>query len=253
MRRTLAVVACLPLLVLTACAGAPDVSPAEADEIAASEGGAEDSAAEDGTSGDTEGSADDETSPEGAGEGAGSAGSTEEQTDADVEAMLMSPGGTQVGTVEMTEMQGSGGSEDRLLEVHVTVENQEPGFKGFHVHQTGLCEPDSASPTDPGQTGAFLSAGGHLALEPQGENHGAHAGDMPSIRVGEDGTGSLTFMTDAFTLADLQDGDGSAVMVHEGPDNFANIPERYAPEGPDEETLGTGDSGGRAACAVVER
>jgi len=248
-RRTLAVVACLPLLVLTACAGAPDVSPAEADEIAASEGGTEDSAAEDGTSGDTEGSADDETSPEGAGEEAGSAGSTEEQTDADLEVMLMSPGGTQVGTVEMTEMQGAGGSEDRHLEIHVTVENQEPGFKGFHVHETGLCEPDSASPTDPATTGAFLSAGGHLAAE--GEDHGDHTGDLPSLSVGEDGTGSLTVMTDAFTLADLEDADGSAVMVHEGPDNFANIPERYAPDGPDDETLRTGDSGGRAACAVV--
>jgi Cu-Zn family superoxide dismutase len=41
-------------------------------------------------------------------------------------------------------------------------------------------------------------------------------------------------------------------MVHAGPDNFANIPERYAPAGPDEMTRSTGDSGGRIACGVVK-
>ena len=58
-------------------------------------------------------------------------------------------------------------------------------------------------------------------------------------------------MTDALTLADLLDDDGSAVMVHEDPDNYANIPERYAPEGPDQMTRNTGDSGGRIACGPV--
>ena len=35
------------------------------------------------------------------------------------------------------------------------------------------------------------------------------------------------------------------------PDDFGNIPTRYAPSGPDTETQATGDSGGRAACGVV--
>jgi superoxide dismutase, Cu-Zn family len=39
------------------------------------------------------------------------------------------------------------------------------------------------------------------------------------------------------------------VMVHSGPDNFANIPPRYGT--PDQETLDTGDSGSRIACGVV--
>ena len=34
--------------------------------------------------------------------------------------------------------------------------------------------------------------------------------------------------------------DGSAVMVHSGPDSFANIPARYG--GRDQETLNTGGS-----------
>ena len=51
---------------------------------------------------------------------------------------------------------------------------------------------------------------------------------------------------------DLLDDDGTALMVHSDADNFANIPERYAPEGADEDSTSTGDAGDRAACGVVE-
>ena len=51
-------------------------------------------------------------------------------------------------------------------------------------------------------------------------------------------------------LADLV---GRALIVHAGPDNYANIPTRYAAGGPDATTLATGDAGGRAACGVIER
>ena len=51
---------------------------------------------------------------------------------------------------------------------------------------------------------------------------------------------------------DLLDDDGTALMVHSDADNFANIPERYAPEGPDEDTRSTGDAGSRLACGVIE-
>ena len=71
------------------------------------------------------------------------------------------------------------------------------------------------------------------------------------------GTASLEFVTDRFDLSDLRDDDGSAVMVHVGRDNFANIPERYVSTtsgqpGPDDATLATGDAGARYACGVVE-
>ena len=73
---------------------------------------------------------------------------------------------------------------------------------------------------------------------------------MPVLLVNEDGTSRGTFQTDRFSLEDLKDADGSAVIVHAKPDNYANIPERYAPE-PDADTLATGDAGSRAACGVV--
>jgi Cu/Zn superoxide dismutase len=78
-----------------------------------------------------------------------------------------------------------------------------------------------------------------------------HEGDLPSLLVKRNGTATLRATTDRFTLGDLRDRDGSAVMVHAGADNYANIPPRYAPTGPDQETLDTGDSGDRVACGRI--
>jgi Cu-Zn family superoxide dismutase len=119
-----------------------------------------------------------------------------------------------------------------------------PGFHGFHVHAVGECVPP------------FTSAGGHF--NPTGAAHGDHAGDLPSLLVNGDGTGEVAFETDRFSLDDLLDADGSALMVHAGRDNYANIPDRYRSEtegttGPDSVTLATGDAGDRAACGVVQR
>lgn len=158
-------------------------------------------------------------------------------------AALQNAEGEEVGTVRFSEV--SAGTE-----VLVEVQGLEPGFYGLHVHGIGLCEPDSAAPGEPGRTGDFLSAGGHLGGDDA--EHPEHAGDLPSLYVTEAGLGFLTTVTDRFAVQDLADDDGSAVMIHSGPDNFANIPERYAPDGPDEDTLGTGDAGSRLACGVVE-
>ena len=78
---------------------------------------------------------------------------------------------------------------------------------------------------------------------------------MPSLLVTASGRAFSSFVTDRFVLADLRDTDGSAVMVHAGRDNFANIPERYSAAGvagPDAATLMTGDAGARAACGVID-
>jgi Cu-Zn family superoxide dismutase len=158
-------------------------------------------------------------------------------------AVLRNAEGAEVGTVLFSEV--SAGTE-----VVAEVQGLEAGFYGFHVHGTGLCEPDSAAPDDPDSTGDFLSAGGHLGAD-VGE-HPEHAGDLPSLYVTENGEGLLMVVTDRFGVDDLTAGSGSAVMIHSGPDNFANVPERYAQGGPDEASRRTGDAGSRLACGVVE-
>jgi superoxide dismutase, Cu-Zn family len=146
-------------------------------------------------------------------------------------ATLTDAAGRTVARVWMYERRGSD-----AVQLMIRAEGLPPGFHGFHIHTTGRCD----APT-------FTTAGGHF--NPSGATHGDHAGDLPSLLVNADGTATLETATDRFSIADLRDADGSAVMVHSGRDNFANIPARYG--GPDQETLNTGDAGSRIACGVV--
>lgn len=157
-------------------------------------------------------------------------------------------------TTEKVQLRGVDGSRvgwvslrqsGDVVEVRGWVRSMSPGFHGFHIHTTGLCEADAPD-------GPFTTAGGHYT---GGDTtHGDHAGDMPPLLVTESGRALSQFVSDRFTLAELRDADGSAVMVHAGPDNLANIPDRYSAAGtpgPDATTLGTGDAGTRAACGVI--
>jgi Cu-Zn family superoxide dismutase len=151
-------------------------------------------------------------------------------------ALLRTGAGRVVGTATLTR---SGG---KVL-VNVSVRGLSAGFHGFHVHTIGSC----VAP-------AFTSAGAHF--NPKGVGHGQHAADFPPLLVATDGTGQARFKTDRFAVAQLFDGDGSAVIVHANADNLANIPTRYHSHtedklGPDSATLATGDAGDRAACGVV--
>ena len=64
-----------------------------------------------------------------------------------------------------------------------------------------------------------------------------------------DGTGEARFVSDRYGVADVL---GRAVIVHANPDNYANVPTRYAAGGPDATTLARGNAGGRIACGVIE-
>jgi superoxide dismutase, Cu-Zn family len=128
-----------------------------------------------------------------------------------------------------------------------------PGFHGVHIHSVGKCEANSVAPTG-GAPGDFLSAGGHYQVPGHTGNH--ESGDLTSLQVRKDGAALLVTTTDAFTKDDLVGGHGTAIIIHAGSDNFANIPpERYtqvngAP-GPDQTTMSTGDAGKRVACGVI--
>jgi Cu-Zn family superoxide dismutase len=126
-----------------------------------------------------------------------------------------------------------------------------PGSHGMHIHSVGKCEANSVAPTG-GSAGDFNSAGGHLHVR-GGTEHPA-SGDLTPLNIRSDGSGKVVATTDAFTADDLKGPEGSALIIHEGPDNFANIPQRYTHDGvpgPDAETMATGDSGARVACAVL--
>lgn len=151
-------------------------------------------------------------------------------------ALLRDAAGHRVGSVRITEDEGH-------VRVRVAVRGLPPGFHGFHVHAVGQCVPP------------FTSAGAHLSSNRT--SHGQHAGDMPVLYVMKNGTGEMRFATDRFTLRQLFDADGSAIIVHAAANNYANIPTRYHSHttgafGPDTETLNTGDSGARIACGVVK-
>ena len=138
--------------------------------------------------------------------------------------------GQAVGTVEVVPT-------GRALDITVrTRRGLRTGFHGFHMHAVGRCDGPS-----------FASAGPHF--ERAGQDHGGHAGDLPTVLVKANGTAYLRVTTDLITRDEMLDEDGSAFIVHAGRDNQANIPPRYGT--PDQETQNTGDSGGRAACAAV--
>ncbi|GAB3121650.1 superoxide dismutase family protein [Streptomyces calidiresistens] len=166
-----------------------------------------------------------------------------EQDDASngLSADLTDRDGQNVGTFSLSEQNGMVRGEVSLTDLTL-----DAGFHGFHLHETAECDADAPD-------GAFTTAGGHW--NPDDADHPEHPGDMPSLLVTEDGTAEATFVTDRFTFDDLPT-EGVAVILHEDPDNYAHIPDRYQSEdadgpGPDETTLATGDAGDRYACATI--
>ncbi|MGH7563500.1 MAG: superoxide dismutase family protein [Gemmatimonadota bacterium] len=136
--------------------------------------------------------------------------------------------GNSVGSVVLRETDGG-------VALTGTLTGLSPGGHGFHIHETGLCEPDS-----------FASAGAHFA--PAGRQHGfdhpegPHAGDLRNLEVSEDGSATVTLTDSLVSLRDggnaLLDADGSAIVIHADPDDYRSQP--------------SGASGDRIACGVIE-
>jgi superoxide dismutase, Cu-Zn family len=114
-----------------------------------------------------------------------------------------------------------------------------PGLHGIHLHEKGVCEGD------------FKSAGGHYDPGPASNpdpdvNHPFHMGDLPNLRINNNGSGTLEAVTMRVTLSDgplsLFDSDGSAIIIHEKEDQQKSGPS------------GSGVSGGpRLACGVIKK
>ena len=108
------------------------------------------------------------------------------------------------------------------------------GAHGFHIHETGACEP------------TFEAAGAHYS--PDNDEHGflnpqgLHAGDLPNMIFNGEGNAVYQITTLLISLApdqvnSLFDADGSAIILHADPDDYLTDP--------------GGNSGDRIACGVV--
>jgi len=139
-------------------------------------------------------------------------------------AVLLDPDGKEVGTVTLIAV-----PTGVLLDADLTA--LPPGDHAFHIHGVGKCEaPD------------FKSAGGHF--NPEEDEHGLmneagpHAGDMPNIHVPETGKLRIEVLNQMVNLRQgLLEGDGSAIVIHQGPDDYTSDP--------------AGDAGPRIACGVI--
>lgn len=78
------------------------------------------------------------------------------------------------------------------------------------------------------------------------------AGALPNLMINDNETGYLEVVSTALTEDLLMDEDGTAVVIYADADHHGNVPERYAPYGPDAGSLATGDAGARLACGVLE-
>jgi superoxide dismutase, Cu-Zn family len=139
--------------------------------------------------------------------------------------------GAVVGTARMSA------DSNGTIRLVLHVDRMTPGAHGVHFHSVGNCTP----------AGGFSAAGPHH--NPLNRKHGLqnpdgpHAGDLPNLTVGANGSGDLDTETARATLrsgpATLLDADGSAIVVHAGED--------------DQRTDPAGNSGARVACGVVTK
>jgi superoxide dismutase, Cu-Zn family len=175
--------------------------------------------------------------------------------DATARAVLHNAAGKEIGTVKFIQQGATVLVKADGLEFPSSLA---AGFKGFHIHANGVCNPTAVDPATGGVV-PFFTAGGHY--NPASAVHPAHGGDMPVLQVNTDGSAWTRFKTDHFRVADIV---GRAVIVHAAADNFGNVPvgsgpTQYVPNSIGTTnstatglTANTGNAGPRYACGVIE-
>ncbi|MGH6793116.1 MAG: superoxide dismutase family protein [Methyloceanibacter sp.] len=143
-------------------------------------------------------------------------------------AVLKDAKGNEVGQVTLTEV-----PTGVLLSLDLA--GFPAGDHALHIHAVGKCEPPK-----------FESAGPHF--NPENKEHGLknpkgpHAGDMPNIHIPDGGKLKIEVLNQMVTLSGenaLLDDDGSAIVIHEGTDDYTSDP--------------AGHAGNRLACAAVTK
>lgn len=136
--------------------------------------------------------------------------------------------GSVQGTLSFTQT-----GEDTKVEGEV--KGLTPGKHGFHIHQFGDA------------TNGCVSAGPHF--NPAGKTHGGstdanrHAGDLGNIIAGEDGVAKVSIIDKQIPLVGPNSIIGRSLVVHEKEDDLG--------KGGNEESLKTGNAGGRLACGII--
>ena len=112
-----------------------------------------------------------------------------------------------------------------------------PGERGFHIHEKPSCDAQEKD----GKMVAGLAAGGHYDPAHSGKHEGpagsGHSGDLPALKVAEDGTATTAIVAPRLKLADILN---RSIMIHAGSDNYSDAPKPL------------GGGGARIACGVIE-
>lgn len=136
--------------------------------------------------------------------------------------------GKKIGTVTFAD-------SNRGLVITPDLSGLPAGSHGFHIHEKGSCEPALQN----GLAGAALAAGGHYNPQ-EVPHHGSpltgHMGDLPVLLVNASGHAETSVLAPRLKVIDIR---GLALIIHEGGDNYSDIP---AP---------LGGGGNRIACGVI--